>query len=327
MQVPVAVGDILVGLIFLTINKHFVLKMAQLVSRYWYYLLNIESFFYLCIMAKETFWFRHDFDAADDDKTMLLIEQLGLEGYGIYWVLIEKLRGREGYKMPFSVIPSLARRYMTSPEKMKTVITQFNLFQYDEEGFFYSMSLIERMNALNSLKEKRSNAGRLGMQQRWRSKGLEKQDVGENKPYDGDNEAITPLLQCNNNVITSDNDKIGLDLIIEKEEDKSSSKKKFNFKKALLDLGVEECIATDWLAVRKTKKATNTETAFNRIKEQIRLSGASANDCITFAVERSWSGFKAEWYTKEVPQVNNLFNQTAPSTNGDLMVLNGQIYR
>lgn len=278
-------------------------------------------------MAKETFWFRHDFDAADDDKTMLLIEQLGLEGYGIYWVLIEKLRGREGYKMPFSVIPSLARRYMTSPEKMKTVITQFNLFQYDEEGFFYSMSLIERMNALNSLKEKRSNAGRLGMQQRWRSKGLEKQDVGENKPDDSDNEAITPLLQCNNNVITSDNDKIGLDLIIEKEEDKSSSKKKFNFKKALLDLGVEECIATDWLAVRKTKKATNTETAFNRIKEQIRLSGASANDCITFAVERSWSGFKAEWYTKEVPQANNLFNQPTSNTNGDLMVLNGQIYR
>ena len=43
-------------------------------------------------MAKETFWFKHDYDAADDDKTMLLIEQLGLEGYGIYWILYECFR-------------------------------------------------------------------------------------------------------------------------------------------------------------------------------------------------------------------------------------------
>lgn len=113
-------------------------------------------------MSKDTFWFRHDYDAADDEKTMILIEQLGLEGYGIYWVLIEKLRAREGYKMPFSIVPSLARRYMTTPEKMKTVIMNYGLFQYDDEGFFYSESLIRRMDALDEIKKKRAIAGRLG---------------------------------------------------------------------------------------------------------------------------------------------------------------------
>jgi hypothetical protein len=144
-------------------------------------------------MAKETFWFKHDYDAADDDKTMLLIEQLGLEGYGIYWILIEKLRGRDGYKMPFSVIPSLARRYMTTPEKMKAVIMQYGLFEYDDEGFFYSVSLIERMNALNELKSKRSLAGKMGNEKRWGSKLL----------FDDENENIANLSQCDSNAIAS----------------------------------------------------------------------------------------------------------------------------
>lgn len=72
-------------------------------------------------------------------------------------------------------------------------------------------------------------------------------------------------------------------------------KLKFNFKKSLLFLGVSDKIASDWLIVRKNKKATNTETAFNTINEQIRLSGLTANECIKISSENSWSGFKAKW--------------------------------
>lgn len=247
-------------------------------------------------MSKETFWFKHDYDAADDDKTMLLIEQLGLEGYGIYWILIEKLRGREDYKMPFAVIPSLARRYMTTPEKMKTVIMQYGLFQYDEEGFFYSVSLIERMKALDELKSKRSIAGRLGNAKRWQH------DVEETMLLEGN---IANVSQCDSNAIANHRYKNRIDknrIDIEKEDNKLSSKKKFDFKQALIDIGVEESVVDDWIAVRKTKKATQTETAFNKVKNQIDLCYASANDCITLAVERSWAGFKAEWYEKEFPQ-------------------------
>lgn len=118
-------------------------------------------------MSKDTFWFRHDYDAADDEKTMILIEQLGLEGYGIYWVLIEKLRAREDYKMPFSIVPSLARRYMTTPEKMKTVIMNYGLFQYDDEGFFYSESLIRRMECYLELKEKQALKAKKAAEKRW----------------------------------------------------------------------------------------------------------------------------------------------------------------
>ena len=71
--------------------------------------------------------------------------------------------------------------------------------------------------------------------------------------------------------------------------------KAFNFRLSLIDLGVNEKIVEDWIKVRKTKNATNTETAFNKIKSQILKSGKTANECITLAVERDWKGFEAEW--------------------------------
>ena len=86
---------------------------------------------------------------------------------------------------------------------------------------------------------------------------------------------------------------------IPNEEDKSSSisnrKVRFDFKSALISIGVSPQVAEDWMAVRKAKQAANTETAFKSIAKEIELSGRSAEECITLAVENSWRGFKAEW--------------------------------
>jgi len=90
----------------------------------------------------------------------------------------------------------------------------------------------------------------------------------------------------------------------EKEKEKEEVKEeeeiitpKFNFKKSLISLGIEDSIVKDWLIVRKQKKLSNTETAFTAIRKNIEESGMSANECITIAVERSWGGFKASWIT------------------------------
>lgn len=85
-----------------------------------------------------------------------------------------------------------------------------------------------------------------------------------------------------------------------KESKDESLQKKFNFKQALLDLGVCENVANDFLLVRKNKKATNSETAFKRLKTEIEQSGLSANECITISVENSWKGFRAEWVKKQI---------------------------
>ena len=70
---------------------------------------------------------------------------------------------------------------------------------------------------------------------------------------------------------------------------------KFNFKSALVQIGVSEEVADAWLQVRKTKRATNTEIAFKAVCEEIKKSGLSPNECITIAVQNSWQGFKAMW--------------------------------
>ena len=40
---------------------------------------------------KETFYFSHDYTSRADEKIKELIYQTGMEGYGIYWSIIEDL--------------------------------------------------------------------------------------------------------------------------------------------------------------------------------------------------------------------------------------------
>ena len=78
-----------------------------------------------------------------------------------------------------------------------------------------------------------------------------------------------------------------------KEKDKKEAS--FNFLKSIIDLGVEEQVAKDWMVVRKGKGA-NTLTAFKKIKEEIEACSATPNECITLSAQRGWIGFFAEYY-------------------------------
>lgn len=78
--------------------------------------------------------------------------------------------------------------------------------------------------------------------------------------------------------------------------------KRFDLKKSLIEIGVSPEVADDWMQVRKTKRASNTETAFKRLVSEIEKSGLSANECITIAVSRSWQGFQADWVANQQRQ-------------------------
>jgi hypothetical protein len=97
-------------------------------------------------------YFSHDANATNDPKIMLLIDQLGLEGYGIYWVLIELLRSQPDYKYPIHLIPILARRFNNSAEKFNAIINSYNLFIIEDETFF-SLSLLKRMELMEAKSE------------------------------------------------------------------------------------------------------------------------------------------------------------------------------
>ncbi len=114
-------------------------------------------------MTKDAFYFPHDSNAKDDPKVVMMIEQIGLESYGIFWVLVEILRDQPDFKYPVALIPAVARRYNTTSEKVKAVIMNYGLFQTDDDEFFFSQSLNNRMIPLMKKKEQ----GRLAVQKRW----------------------------------------------------------------------------------------------------------------------------------------------------------------
>ncbi len=114
-------------------------------------------------MSKDAFWFSHDSNAKDDPKVLLLIDQHGLEGYGIYWVLVEILREQPGYRYPVRLLSVLAKRYFTSAEKMFAVVQNYALFMVENDEFFFSESLNRRMLHLEQKREQ----SRLAANKRW----------------------------------------------------------------------------------------------------------------------------------------------------------------
>lgn len=121
---------------------------------------------------KDAYYFSHDANAQDDPKCMLLIDQMGMEGYGIFWALIERLRAEKDYSLPFNICNAFAKRWGTSREKVETVIKNYSLFEIEKELFFS-----QRLR--NSMIEK-SEKARDSANYRWHNANALQLDSGGN---------------------------------------------------------------------------------------------------------------------------------------------------
>lgn len=118
-------------------------------------------------MAVNNRYFPHDSNAKDDPKCVLLIDDMGMEGYGIYWMLIEVLREQPDYSYPIANAMALARRYNTSTESVKQVIYKYDLFVVEEDRIFFSESLNRRMAEVEARALRRTEASLKANQVRW----------------------------------------------------------------------------------------------------------------------------------------------------------------
>jgi len=125
------------------------------------------------IMKNKSYYFSHDYNAANDTKVLFLRHQLGMEGYGIYWFIIERLADAGG-KLPLELIPVLAMQMQSTDIKVKGVIMQFDLFSIDE-GEFWS----ERLNDHLGLRAKLSESGKSGAISRWKNGEANRGAIGE----------------------------------------------------------------------------------------------------------------------------------------------------
>lgn len=74
-----------------------------------------------------------------------------------------------------------------------------------------------------------------------------------------------------------------------------------------------EQIMTDWLAHRKSKKATVSQTVINNFGKQLHIAvnqGLTVDECLSECITRNWTGLKAEWLNKSGTTKKQAIRQT-----------------
>lgn len=119
----------------------------------------------------------------------------------------------------------------------------------------------------------------------------EKISSGDGKNFIRPNEKISSIKE---NININFNEKEG-------SLSNAPARGKFDFRGALLELGVTPETADAWMEVRRRAKAVNSELAFKDVAAQIAKSGHSAEECIHKAAAKSWRGFEAAWMEERQP--------------------------
>lgn len=112
-------------------------------------------------MKKDAYYFPHFSNARHDRKLKRVIKDLGIEGYGIYFMVLEVLRDQQDFKYPLGDIDLLADEFGTSESKLRVVITNYDLFQLDVENNFFSMNQKLYMQPYLDKSERAREASRL----------------------------------------------------------------------------------------------------------------------------------------------------------------------
>lgn len=108
-------------------------------------------------------YFSHDSNARNSDKLLPLRMKMGAEGYGIYFMILERLREEPNY-MSVKDYNMLAFDLRVDSIKVKQVIEDFGLFVFTDNGkYFYSEGFMTRMKQ----KDEKSEKARASARSRW----------------------------------------------------------------------------------------------------------------------------------------------------------------
>ena len=93
----------------------------------------------------------------------------------------------------------------------------------------------------------------------------------------------------------------------QEQDQKTTSAPRRNWLAELIEHGVSEKHARDWLEVRRGKKAKMTDTVIDGIHREARIANVSFGEAIRISAESGWQGFKAEWVNKPAANGGNQF--------------------
>lgn len=112
-------------------------------------------------------YFPHDSNARNSDKLIRLRMRHKSAGYGVYFMILERLREEPNY-MSAKDYNMIAFDLREDASLIKSVVEDFGLFVFTEDGkYFYSESFNKRMAVKDEIRDKRSEAGRAAMSKKW----------------------------------------------------------------------------------------------------------------------------------------------------------------
>ena len=112
-------------------------------------------------------YFSHDSNARNSEKLIRVRMDLGAAGYGIFFMILERLREETNY-MSVKDYNIIAFDLRVDSSLVKKVIENYGLFVFTEDGkYFYSESFLNRMEFKDQKSIKRSEAGKKGAAARW----------------------------------------------------------------------------------------------------------------------------------------------------------------
>lgn len=110
-------------------------------------------------MKANTFYFSHDFTARSDEKIKTLLMKYGMQGYGIYWSIIEDLyQNNNKLKLNENTAELIAYDLRVDTKIIYSIINDFGLFNLDYcNGVFSSDSIERRLKQRIEKSEKAKN--------------------------------------------------------------------------------------------------------------------------------------------------------------------------
>jgi hypothetical protein len=94
-------------------------------------------------MSKDTFYFSHDYNSRNDEKIKKLIRKHGMQGYGIFWAIVEELyNNANALHLDYD---GIAFDLRTESDIIKSVLHDFDLFVFNGDNFG-SLSVQNRIN-------------------------------------------------------------------------------------------------------------------------------------------------------------------------------------
>lgn len=117
-------------------------------------------------MSKDTtFWFKHDYNARNDEKILELRANFGVEGYGVYWMIVESMCETNNGGLKTTLIGGLSLGYGVAKEVLLKILSfcvnDVQLF-YEKDGYYFSKRILDHKEMRKSL----SDSGKKGAQNR-----------------------------------------------------------------------------------------------------------------------------------------------------------------